>query len=480
MRNIFLRLALVAALAMPLLASCDDDDENTGTDADPDAETVQFKIVPLTFDRFLSAGDVIVAADSSYITVSKYYLDAIGQEICDSDRVVIWRAASELPFAKKVTGVSEATSNRIKVDLAYVDYAEVIPDGDYELSSDIYCNTDKPRRTNDGGFNDDYYTEEPSSSGITIYHPVAVICEPASATNDDGSVHIKSVVDELPSVLVEEMYMSNFVVDKRRLLEYTNTFENVYMPGFESDDDDDDNLPAVQIGFSSVTASVYGGFYLELSSKWFKIKKFKATVNAGIGLEGQFVLGIGGSLSPDEDIEWVLGTLSNFWCVYWIGVIPVPVSCNSRLVAEVMPSATGSFGLTSDFEVKASAEAGAQYVKGDGWSGIWNPETKFDFETPKLSNIQGKAYCTFGLFMKTEAKLYSAAGPVVRFGPSLNTSIEGQYDIASKEGSASASVDLELGGSIGAELKIWKWKIADWTTSFALWKWNLWSWSTDD
>lgn len=97
---------MLAALFVPFFTSCDDDDEASGNNADPDTDSAEMRVIPLTFDRFLSAGDVLVASDSSYITVSKYYLQTIGQDICDSDRVVVWRAAEELPFAKKVTGVS--------------------------------------------------------------------------------------------------------------------------------------------------------------------------------------------------------------------------------------------------------------------------------------------------------------------------------------------------------------------------------------
>lgn len=465
---------MLAALFVPFFASCDDDDEASGNNADPDTDSAEMRVLPLTFDRFLSAGDVLVASDSSYITVSKYYLQTIGQDICDSDRVVVWRAAEELPFAKKVTGVSDAGSNRIKIDLAYVDFTEVIPEGDYDFSSDLYYNPDEQPRTNDGGFNDDHYVEEESTTGTSIYHPVAIIRDPYETTNEDGVEHIMSDIDDLPCVLVEEMSKSNWELNKKKLINLTTSFEKIYIPGLK------DGNTEYQIGFSKIEASVNAGFYLKLNTgikRWFKpyVKEFKATVNGGVGLKGEFVARVSGTIKPKEKMEETLGTLTCFKSVYMIGPIPVVVTSTPKIIAEFSPKIEGRFGQSVSFELSASAEAGAQYLNDSGWSGIWEPKTKCEIGTPKIDDIYGAVSASVGIYLKADVKLYSVAGPVVKFGPSVKASASGEYDFVTGQGSAKASIKAQLGGSIGAELKIWKWKLADWSTSFTLAEWDLWS-----
>lgn len=147
MKSIF-RFSLFLMMFIATLLSCSDDDgPGNGSGDKPTADTAQ--VIVLSHDKFLNSSDVLVSSDTSYITVSKPYLKTIDKEITDSSFVVVWRANNELPFVRLILSTSDAGNNRLKVNIGPADFAQVIPPGEYNLTSDLYINPDEKARTND-------------------------------------------------------------------------------------------------------------------------------------------------------------------------------------------------------------------------------------------------------------------------------------------------------------------------------------------
>lgn len=147
MKSIFQFSLFLMMFTATLLSCSDDDGPGNGSGDKPTADTAQ--VIVLSHDKFLNSSDVLVSSDTSYITVSKPYLKTIDKEITDSSFVVVWRANNELPFVRLILSTSDAGNNRLKVNIGPADFAQVIPPGEYNLTSDLYINPDEKARTND-------------------------------------------------------------------------------------------------------------------------------------------------------------------------------------------------------------------------------------------------------------------------------------------------------------------------------------------
>ena len=81
-----------------------------------------------------------------------------------------------------------------------------------------------------------------------------------------------------------------------------------------------------------------------------------------------------------------------------------------------------------------------------------------------------------------DALIYGFAGPELAVGPRLGLNADATITVPAKgDPSFDFKANLTCGvqSLIGAKLKIWKWTLADWNTTFAISpQWTIWEYST--
>ena len=87
-----------------------------------------------------------------------------------------------------------------------------------------------------------------------------------------------------------------------------------------------------------------------------------------------------------------------------------------------------------------------------------------------------------GFYVSCDALIYGFAGPELAVGPRLGLNADATITVPAK-GDPSFDFKANLTGGvqslIGAKLKIWKWTLADWNTTFAISpQWTIWEYST--
>ena len=73
-----------------------------------------------------------------------------------------------------------------------------------------------------------------------------------------------------------------------------------------------------------------------------------------------------------------------------------------------------------------------------------------------------------GVYIQGAVKLYKVAGPKIAFGPYVKFEAGMEKNFATDNAKANMKLGMGLGGTIGAEVNIWKWKLGEWTTDFDL------------
>lgn len=473
MKSIF-RFSLFLMMFIATLLSCSDDDgPGNGSGDKPTADTAQ--VIVLSHDKFLNSSDVLVSSDTSYITVSKPYLKTIDKEITDSSFVVVWRANNELPFVRLILSTSDAGNNRLKVNIGPADFAQVIPPGEYNLTSDLYINPDEKARTNDGGINSNYYREEVTADSI-VYHPVAIIPEKREVSNDDEN-YTPTSLDSIPYTMVEDLAKTNFDFD-RNLIHAMVNIKDLYFP-FGDD-------KVAKVGFANLGGEINVGLRMKLetgmrwSGWWPKpyLKEFKSSIFGNIGFKYDFRVGmqipIEISLPPFTIVPF---PQAHF--VYFLGPVPVVVTSSPGVVVEFLGKVKAGMYHQLKGSYSYNFELGCVYTDSSGKWRLFS-EKHTDSSSSQSGHILGEAVAELGLFFKADGMVYGCAGPTLRIGPSLRFEGTGDLDFdklfTDKDYSpqVDASLKFLLGAFVGAKLKVHSWEIGSWEARLNLYEYTLW------
>ena len=89
------------------------------------------------------------------------------------------------------------------------------------------------------------------------------------------------------------------------------------------------------------------------------------------------------------------------------------------------------------------------------------------------------AKASAGLEVFANLKLYGCAGPGITFGPTVKTDLNANIDALAHKLHYDTSGTLEVGGTLSAEIKIWKWKLASWSKDYKVYEKELWNVDND-
>lgn len=452
----FLAVAFTMLFASSMFVSCSNDDDENIT---PEEETTEGPIV-LSYDTFYDEDDVIIAsADTTTISVSRDYLNAMDYKFNlkgDTVPVTIWRTVDTAPFIRNVIATKEQ-GDRLILTTVNGDLGDVLGDCDMELDTEIFVDFSQSRLMSRGGTMTDNYNRYVDTDGII--HPAVIILEEEGI---DGVPEATSRNSRSGKVFftAEDIAKSNADF---RIVNVNMNLGNHTLTNKEK---------GLKIYVKDAHLKAISGVRINISTKWFSLKKFECAVYGDFGLKTTAGVEASAPITGWEE-EAKIANFNCFTSVFWVGVIPVAIKCNAGAKMEASAGINASCEVAAKLDINASYDAGVYYS--GNWSNRNNASVKASAEFSVLKPLAVTAELSTGLTMFAELKLYDCAGPIITFGPSVGYNYSASVDALNKKLDFSTEGELNVGGKYGVEVKIWKWKLASWQKKYSVYDKKLWS-----
>ena len=471
MKRYFYLIALCTACFCAFSCS-DDDSPNSSSDQEvTTADTTKFV---LRFEDFLDENDVLIkSADSAQIFVSARYADDMKFNFQKRNLVIIWRAQNEIPFVRRITGVHNV-QNGYLLDTEFADFGDVFVDGNFKFDTSDYVNFSEAEQTN-GHINANRYYDRKNNT----YHPTLIII-PEDTVFDENEENLLSddaqgkgsTRSDARTVKYRVVTAEDIVRRTRALAGAKFNFVDIH-PTIRNRTLNIDDVGGCKIRLNTLELRVNGGLEINADVSWFKLKKFEAYLQgsalASVDLDA--TLGISG---PHNFKDRELGAFPSYTSVFMVGPIPVAISFQPKVIFK--HSVVGAFGIQIPFKAEASAsfKVGPKYESGKGWDFVATGSDTA-YATPIQIRVNGDFTYSAGIYAAASVKLYGSAGPVLLVGPKFVTSFKAYFSTNEKDPAAiETSGKLIFGGTLGAEISIWKWKIAGCSFEYNLMEMEIW------
>lgn len=489
------KLVLLAAMISlaATMSSCKKDDD-TGS-SEEHYTSMNDIVIGMTFDTFLTPDDVAIENDdTTSILVSKPYLESLGQEIIEQiTYIAVWLAPTDYPFYRQVMKSEDADEGHLRLTVTRADVSCCLPEGRYNLSTEIYNNgAEDPRIPRMGGavrqINSDFYYDPYEDE----YHPVAVFPDKRSCAGvGDGDIYEVNYFN-LPSPMVEDIVQQNWSINPSLNIKFDT--KNKFFGGDEGDDDSNFKVGleyAKLEASAGVRLTLDVGVRMEEKDLWIVtiyypcpyLEEFAAAFNAEFKAEYQLIAEFYAYKSDDKD--YPIFKCSAINSVFMIGPIPVLIDCEPEFIFRYEYDVMGGIGIANTGKIEVGCEKGRRYYNGK-WSNIDNskPLTS-EFKTG--FDLNGRFEGNLGLYLKIPLKIDKLVGPYLMVGSRIEAEANGQVmlEIPRKEGDPLSkdfhlSVDWWAGAQVGAEIKFMDWKIGTPAVEFQLFKKNLFLWPEED
>lgn len=198
--------------------------------------------------------------------------------------------------------------------------------------------------------------------------------------------------------------------------------------------------------------------------------KTKGNLNIDIPLHVQFE-----EMEFKEKKEIPVAELQEIKTGFFIAFFYVPITIKPSIVFKYSADIKGKVSLMIPIECNANFTFGPMYdnsqwscYKDFGWyAGI--DKEKFAANSSASFSMESKA----GLYLKVGAYLGSAFGPFFEMGP--QASVEAKANLLGQQVSFNTKGTVSLGGSVGAEIKVWKFNLGKASLPFSLLSRDLWN-----
>lgn len=446
-KHFFFRVvAMVMAFAG--FASCSDDGDPLSGGDTTDADTIG---IVFSYDKFLTPDDVqIVSSDTTVIAVSRAFVESQNIEVKKGRAVCIWRSINTVPFIRIIDDVRDDGAI-LTLTTSPGDMGDMWANLDIKMDTELYVDSTQALNEAVGasggmaGVNYRRYMDADS-----VLHPAVIIVSDDSIINAGGS----------PAAYTAEELMAENARFK---------FLDIHLNNCKA------NFPVSTHGkvFISLLFDAEAGLNLEASVKWFKLKKFECSLSGYVqtGLTAGVEI-IKAAEPIKKDFELV--KFPSYTAVFWCGPIPVAVSLGSGLkwINEALFSAQGTISATA--QVRADFKEGVIY--NGGWNAVNNSSVTSSAGLNKVeTSISGRF--TTGVMLFANVMLYGCAGPEIGIGPYVESNVKAAVNWVENPPTVHLTTDgsINVGGEIGAKLKIWKWTIGEWSTRFSFWKKQMWN-----
>lgn len=215
--------------------------------------------------------------------------------------------------------------------------------------------------------------------------------------------------------------------------------------------------------------------------KGITLKKFDAGVYGGLAFKPEMNLNVGKSLTlPKDKFTKRLISFPGYTAVFMAGIVPVSITFSPGVIFKVDGTLTGSLSTGLSYRFENKLKAGVLY------EGSWKAygeyrqiENKFSMDVIKGNVNLGTG---IGFYVSCDAMIYGFAGPEIAVGPRLGLDADASITVPAKGDPTfafNASLKCGVQSLIGAKLKILKWTLADWNTTFAISpQWTIWQYKT--
>lgn len=448
-------MLIVTLFVSNVFVSCSsDDDEIT-----PPTEETSNEPIVMSYDTFYDEDDVMItSADTSTISVSKEYLTTMNYKFNikgDSIPVTIWRTIDTAPFVRNVISTKEQ-GDRLILTTVGGDLGDVLGNHDLELDTEVYVDFSQSRLITRGGVTTDNYNRYIDKEGVI--HPAVIILE-EEGINGVSEVASRSSRSGKVFYTAEDIAKSNADF---RIINVNQSLGNHTLTSPEGN---------IKIYAKDTHLKAISGVRINISTQWFKLKKFECAVYGDFGLK--LTAGVAAKANikewgDDDDIA----KFNCFTAVFWVGPIPVAIYCNAGAKMTATAGVSASCQFESKLEVNASYEAGVYYS--GNWSNRNTADASASAEFSILTPLAVTAEAEVGVSMFAELKLYNCAGPKITFGPSIGASLTASLNALNQSLDYSTEGEMSIGGKYGVEVKIWKWKLASWQQSYSVFSRKLW------
>ncbi|MEG0519135.1 MAG: hypothetical protein RR555_09765 [Bacteroidales bacterium] len=430
-------------------------------------------VISLTYNNFKNANDVLVQGpDSSLIIINPQLLEGPKNNSDKSDLTIkrgnvlaIWTGISNLPFYKRVESI-EYENNKLLVKVSPATVAEAIVNMDVKLDTHPY------------------YNQSPSVAAQSLSNSIG---SSPYLMDDDGYLHPTVIMAPKDNVYYkdsDELYP--FVEDKTgysnlndsqvifNMLEYGDHMGNCdFKIGFSKDIDIDFlNDGAFKMGLKGSVGG-YIGSRIILETSWFKIKSYETSFVGGYNTNLNLKLGVSGKKEFGDTKYKQLAPIGTYHAIFTIGPVPIYITIEAELARKVSATVSGFLGLVIPVQVSGDFVCGVKYYQGK-----WGPVTGFTHKetSPSFDNTGFKAEAGLsaeaGIYIKAGVYLAGVAGPYCAIGPQISADAKASLTNF-KFLKASVSAKAALMSSVGAELKLLWWKLADYHVDFTLFEYEF-------
>ncbi|MEG1899650.1 MAG: hypothetical protein RR183_08235 [Bacteroidales bacterium] len=428
-------------------------------------------VISLTYNNFKNANDVLVQGpDSSLIIINPQLLedqkndsDKSNQTIKRGNVLAIWTGISNLPFYKRVENI-EYENNKLLVKVSPATVAEAIVNMHVKLDTNPY------------------YNQSPNVAAQSLSNSIG---SSPYLMDNDGYLHPTVIMapkdnvyykdsDELYPLLENKYGYSNDSQVIFNMLEYgDNTGNCDFRIGFSKDINVDFlNDGTFKMGLKGSVGG-YIGSRIIFETSWLKIKYFEASFLGGYNTNLNLKLGVSGKKEFGDTKYKQLAPIGAYHAIFTVGPVPIYIKIEAELARKVSATVSGSLGLVIPVQVSGDFECGVKYYQGK-----WGPVTSFTHKetSPSFDNAGFKAEAGLsaeaGIYIKAGAYLGSVAGPYCAIGPQISADAKASLTNI-KFLKASVSAKAALVSSVGAELKLLWWKLADYHVDFTLFEYEF-------
>ena len=458
----FFGIALSVILMYVSFVSCSNEDDEITI---PPQEESSTEPIVLSYDTFYDEDDVVItSADTTTISVSREYLTTMDYKFNingDTIPITIWRTIDTAPFVRNVIATKEQ-GDRLILTTIRGDLGDVLSDCDIELDSEIYVDFSQASRTTRGGTITDNYNRYIDNDGVI--HPAVIILE---SEGDEGEMNASSRSSRNGKVY----YTAEDIAKSNADFRIINV--NTKLKDFSHDFKEGNSKLTVYINDTNVKA--VAGLRINISTKWFKLQKFECAAYGDFGLG--FTTGLKASHKFSAKKKVDIAKFNSFTTVYWVGVIPIAIKCNAGLKFNANAELTASCHFEARTEFSAGYDAGVYYS--GSWSNRNTAHVNADAYFTVVEPLAVAAKASAGVEVYADLSLYGCGGPGITFGPTVNSDLNANIDALGQQLHFDTSGDLEVGGTLSAQINIWKWKLASWKKEYTVYEKDLWNISKD-
>ena len=471
----FLKLSIIMTIAMVVMSACEKDSVDPGANPggndsiNTGMDSLDFSPFVMTYEDFITPNDVqIISSDTTLISVSSAFAEKMGIIDFENRPVTIWRTIGTVPFVRIIKD-AKVESDKIILTTTRGEFCDMFKDLEVSLVSDLYVDRDYvPKKITRAGTDEevtDISGKYIDSEGV--YHPAVVIFD----KNSPIAQSIKTRTGTDKNYFTAEEYLENNLTWDMVNLNTDFEFDYKY-PSKPKDGESNFKASAHIKGKVGVSARLSA--YANLSIGFFKINKLETGVRGSAGATAKVSVLLQEKLKKEWEQD--LAFLGETSMVFWLGWVPVPFTVVNTLKQKTEASASASVELYASGKYTLDFEKGCAYDSGNGWRST-SKESKVS-KSFKFEGVRGtaKAETNTGTYYEVGFYLCGCAGPTLSFGPSIGATAEVEAKVntdAEIEVKATANAYAGLSGEVGAKVKVFSYKLAEWKTTFDLLKVTL-------